>query len=135
MKKENNIIEFAEKHTHIYNPFKCEYEKIKLFDFQKTILKKFDKERFVLIKQIRQMGIDTMIAIFVAYYATKTDNTNVLLISNNTESAIKLLTFVKNILITLKEKLLVNNQKNILLKNGSRISTTSASLDCVKGTN
>jgi hypothetical protein len=65
MKQTNEILEFAEKYAFSFNPFKNEYQKITLFDFQKKMLKQFEKQKFSIIKQSRMVGIDTTVAIYI----------------------------------------------------------------------
>lgn len=133
MKPQNEIIKFAEEYAFAFNPYKNEYQKINLFDYQKNMLKSFEKNNFSIIKQSRQVGVDTAVAVYIAYFLLKNQNKQTLVISNNTDCAIKFLEKVKTILLYAKEIPERMNQKSIYLKNGSKITVTGSSADAGRG--
>lgn len=129
MKKESEIIKFAEKYAYIFNPYKNKTEKITLFDYQKKILNNFEKNKFTIIKQSRQVGIDTVVAIYAAYLLIKNNEKTILAIYDSIDSAKNFLQTVRNIIMHVEEScenkknrlFFINNKREIQLKNKSRL--------------
>jgi len=124
MKLPNEILEFAEKYAFAFDPRKNGYSKINLFDYQKKLLQQLETQQFTIIKQSRNVGIDTAVAIYIANFLLKNNGKHVLVISNDTYGAIHFINKVKIILINAKVDILNVSKKNIYLKNGSKITVT-----------
>jgi len=127
MNYQSDVIKFAEEYAFAYDPQKNQYQKIEMFEYQKKLLKQFEKQDYTIIKQSRQVGIDTVMAVYIAYYLMNNSDKQVFAISTNTDCAINFLKKVKTILLYAKETPAQMNQKNICLKNLSRITVSGAS--------
>lgn len=132
-KQKENIIKFAENSAFAYDPYKKKEKLLKLFKYQEKLLIDLEKNKFTIIKQSRQVGIDIAMAIYIAYFLLYNDNKSVLVISESNESAIDFLNKVRKILYYIETIPDINNKKNIQLKNGSRILTTGYSSNIGRG--
>ena len=121
----NDIIKFAEEFMYIYNRTKGEYEKIKLFDYQKNLLKDFESNRFTIIKESRGSGLDILMQIYIAYLMKVNTNKKFVVISSNSEIAYVFLRKIERILINAKEIPIKTNNKKIVLKNRTELVATS----------
>ena len=133
-KQKENIVEFAEKFVNIYNPYKGEYEKIKLFDYQKKLLKSFEKNRFSIVKHSRQVGIDTVASIYTSNFLIKNKDKTVLVICESGRSAEEFLEKVKEIILSIEiDPFKIKNKNKLQLKNGSRIISEAPGADSGRG--
>lgn len=135
-KTENEIIKFAEKYAYAFNPYNNKTEKITLFDYQKKLLKNFEKNQFTIIKQSRQVGIDTVIAIYLAYLLMKSNDKTFLAVYDSFDSAERFLQRVRLIIIYAnegEEQFIINNKREIQLKNKSRLIVSGNSPNSGKG--
>ena len=104
----------------------------KLYDFQKDVILKVIKNRFVIIVKGRQLGLSTLMAGYVAWFASFYNNKEILILANKGEVATKFVgkvkVFLQNVPDFLKPEIKVDNRQSIELGNGSiiRASTTTA---------
>ena len=122
-KQKDDILEYAEEFAYGYDAFKNKWGVIKLFDYQKKILTDLEKNQFTVIKQSRQMGIAFTMAVYITYFIIKNKDKRILVVSNNTKSAIDFLDKVRLIVsyvgIPTKGWL---SQKHISFENGCQIN-------------
>lgn len=128
-----DVIKFAEEFAYGFDPYKQEYRVLELFEYQKKMLINFEKNDHIIIKQSRQVGIDMVAAIYTAYLLLKKVNKNVLVLSNKNDCAENFLERVKKIILYAGEIPVLNNKRNIKLKNGNRIYVSGASIDSCRG--
>lgn len=101
-------------------------KKFKLFDFQKELIRKLEKNNFNIILKARQVGISTTTGAYLAIYAMFHPHSDILIIAINEEVAKELILKCKTFYNNLNEffKPVItnpNNQESIKLGNGSRI--------------
>jgi len=138
-----SVLEFAKEYAYAYNPYTNLSGKIELFDYQKHLLKNFDKNQFSIIKQSRQVGVDLVVAIYIAYLLTKEQEQEILVISDSGSSGEVFLQKVRNILIFEErdyyeenEKIFeVDNKKELQLKNNSRLRVVCPTGEAGRGCN
>lgn len=134
MKKQNNgIIEFAEKFAYGYDPKKGECRLLKLYEYQKQMLLDIEKNKFTIIKQSREMGISTVMAIYISNLVLNNSNKTVLAILNSCNCAEMFLDKIKMILTNTNAKFSKSNKREIVLKNGSKIISKQSQIDAGKG--
>jgi hypothetical protein len=106
-------------------------EKIELYDYQKNLLKVFNEEQFVLVKQSRQMGISTLLCEYILEEITYNEDRHIVILSSNQTNGIFLL---DNIKLSLKNTAMITNtRKRLKLINGNRIDVITTHND-LRGT-
>ena len=135
-----SVLEFAKEYAYAYNPYTNLSGKIELFEYQKQLLKSFEKNRFSIVKQSRQVGVDLVVAIYIAYFVSRNTDKEVLVISDSNKSGENFLSKIKNILrfeeldYSDDEKIFpIDNKNHLQLKNGSRITITSPNICAGRG--
>jgi len=139
--QKNDVIKFAKDFAVALNPYTNVFQKIELYDYQKKLLKTFEKEKYTIIKQSRQVGIDLTAAIYIAYYIMKNSKKTILVISENFDGSVNFLEKVRKILlhatenlyIDSKENISINNLKKIELNNGSKVFALPANENSLRG--
>ena len=137
----SNVIEFAKEHAYTFNPHKGVIENVELFDYQKKMLKSFEKNKFTIVKQSRQVGIDTVVAIYIAYLLMKSNGKTILAVYESADVATRFIEKVRDIIIRTKESygienrkiFIINNKKELRLRNESRLMVTGGSPDGGRG--
>lgn len=123
-------LEFAEKNAFFYDTTKFEFGKIKLHDYQKNMLNEIDNNRFVLVRHPRQMGVTTMLILYITNYLLSENDepTTTFFISNNMANSCEVLKKVKLLLLQIdpsmefdidRKNCIQLKNKNILLAIGS----------------
>lgn len=125
MEKQNELLEFAEKYAYGFDAREKRFKHLELYDYQKEMLVAFQENKYNIIKQSRQMGIDIVMAIYVAYYVLKNEKKAVVITSDGLDCSYNLLDKIKAIIIYSGEKLASNSKKIIGLKNESKIYIVS----------
>jgi hypothetical protein len=105
-------------------------KKIELYDYQKDLIKTFEKERFIAVKHSRQIGITTTLVSYVVDYILNGNDKTICLISNTKSNSVNLLNKIRCEIT--EEKFIKNNINEIILKNGNRIKVCS-NIDGVRG--
>ena len=126
MKKQNELLKFAEKYAYGFDAREKRFKHLELYDYQKEMLVAFQENKYNIIKQSRQMGIDITMAVYVAYYVLKNENKKVSITSDSLKSSENFLNKVRAILVYSGEKLTASATRVIELKNGSRIFSISS---------
>lgn len=112
--------------------------KFHLWDFQKTIIKMLDDNRFVIAKLPRQSGKSTVIICgYFLWYVLFHTEVSVFLLANKEETAIQLLDRWKQSFELLprflKQGVIKWDQKVIKLANNARIRASATSASAVRG--
>lgn len=135
-----SVLEFAKEYAYAYNPYANLSGKIELFDYQKHLLKDFDKNQFSIVKQSRQVGIDIAVATYIAYFVLKNTDKEILVISDSNKSGENFLSKIKDIIVFEEldysddNKIFhIDNKNHLQLKNGSRITVTSPNICAGRG--
>lgn len=120
----NDIIYYAETYCYIMTGTQG-YKKVKLFPYQKKMLRNYMTNRFNVVLTSRQMGKTVTASIFLLWYSTFHAEKTVGLLSNKAQSAEEIADKIKEILQRIPYFLqpgVVNmSSKNIKFDNGSRI--------------
>jgi hypothetical protein len=131
--QKENVIKFAEEFAYVFDPYKNKYRVLELFEYQKKMLIDFEENRFNIIKHSKQVGVDTIVAIYIAYFMSENPDKTVIVISNSSDSSIKFLAKVKIILLRTGVKFIIQNKREISLENGSKIISHAGTKDAGKG--
>ncbi len=142
IKCSEDIIYFAEKYFTIIN-IDTGKQVIKLYDFQKKMLKAFinppNNKRHCIVKASRQCGKSTVSTIFLLWYALFNRDKTICIIANKESIAIEILDRIKMAyrLLPLWMQTGINdggwNAKSISLGNGSRLIAAGTSTDSISG--
>lgn len=123
-KCKNDIIYYAETYCYIMTGTSG-YKKVKLFPYQKKMLKNYMQNRFNVVLTSRQMGKTVTASIFLLWYSTFHAEKTVGLLSNKSQSAEEIADKIREIMQRIPYFLqpgVVNmSSKNIKFDNGSRI--------------
>ena len=123
-KCKNDIIYYAETYCYIMTGTQG-YKKVKLFPYQKKMLKNYMQNRFNVVLTSRQMGKTVTASIFLLWYSTFHAEKTVGLLSNKAQSAEEIADKIREIMQRIPYFLqpgVVNmSSKNIKFDNGSRI--------------
>jgi predicted DNA binding CopG/RHH family protein len=136
-----NFEMFAKNEFYTFVPYGI--EKVNPYKFQLELLEKIKDHQFNLIVQSRQIGLSSLLALYIAWYIMFNENKNVFIISNNSRVSQQILERVEDILrsYSLKDcfdfnKEIKKRTKSILeLENSSRVFAKGPSVDAIKGHN
>lgn len=109
---------------------------LRLFDFQKEVAGKMQENRFLAINHARQMGISTLSAAYVLWYAMYHPNKTIMIQSNSYSQALEIMErvrFMYESIVELKQGLVEYSKGNILFINGSRILARAVSESSHRG--
>ena len=128
-------LEFAQENAFFFTPVTGKFDKLDLYDYQKNLLETFDKNRFVLVKHSRQMGITTLLKIYLANSILNNYNKpkTFVLISNNLLQACDVLEDIKRLVKQSYDKdFIVDNKRELTIENGNRIMVKPPSPEATK---
>jgi Terminase large subunit, T4likevirus-type, N-terminal/Terminase RNaseH-like domain len=136
VKCKRNIIYFAENYAYITDP-NIGLTKIKLYSFQKKILKQYVDNRFNINMQSRQTGKSTLAAIFLVWYILFHKDKSCAIIANKLATSREIfgrsMTTFENIPQFLKPGVISFNKSTLHLDNGSKIISASGSSGSIRG--
>lgn len=129
---------FAMNEFYTFTPFG--FNKVEPYEFQLELIKEVQDHQFNLIVQSRQVGISTLLALYIAWYIMFNEEKNVFILSNHSSISQKTLDKVIHILknYSLKdcfdfEQEVKKRSKGVLeLKNYSRVFAKASTVDAVK---
>ena len=108
-----------------------------MYDFQKKILMDFHENRFNIAKLPRQTGKSTTVVAYLLHYAIFNDSVNIGILANKASTARELLGRLQlayeSLPKWLQHGILVWNEGNVELENGSKILAASTSASAVRG--
>lgn len=120
----NDPVYFAQKYCQILCGSKG-YQPVKLFEYQKKMLRAYKKNRFNIVLSSRQMGKTVTAAIFLLWFAIFQTEKNVGLLSNKYVSAKEIADKIKEILeripFFMKPGMIVYNSMEMKFDNNCRI--------------
>ena len=93
-KCKNNIFYFAKKYIYILNPDRGR-ELVKLYDYQKRMLKKIVDNRFAIFNTSRQIGKSMLISIYAVWFLCFHEDKSILLAADKEATAIEIFGKVK----------------------------------------
>lgn len=103
------------------------------YDFQDECVKDFQKHRFNIVLKSRQLGLSTVSAAYVVWYAIFKKDKNILIIATKLNTAINFIKKVKTMLDSLPPWLLLTKfeptKQSIRFTNGSTITAVPTSPD------
>lgn len=137
-----DVIYFAEKYFHVTS-IDDGRKKIKLWDFQKRILKAFvnppDNKRHVCLLSSRQIGKTTVSRIFIIHYILFNADKNVALLADKEKTALKILREIKSsfkeLPLWLQQGILSDgwNALSLRFENGTMITASSTASTAMRG--
>ena len=129
-------LEFAEENAFFYTPLNG-FNKIELYNYQKDLLNTLDDNRFVMVKHSRQMGITTLLKLYLANAVVNNyeNEKTFAILAPNLSSGYELLEGVKRLVMQMHDSsnMVINNKKKLQWKNGNRIMVCSNSIDSFRG--
>lgn len=132
----NNPPHFMRKYCKIQHPVKGLIN-FDLYDFQEECIRQFRKHRFNIVLKSRQLGLSTVSAAYVTWFALFRKDKNVLVIATKLNTAINFIKKVRTILDNLPPWLLISKfeptKQTIRFSNGSTITAVPTSLDAGRG--
>lgn len=126
----NSIEYFIENYVHIQNNVKGKML-FKLWDFQKSLLNEIHNNRYTIINKSRQLGISTLTSAYAFWLMFFRNDTKIISVSKDAESAKAIVSKIKFIYENLSSKirineLITNNKTKIEFTNGSYIRAVSS---------
>jgi phage FluMu gp28-like protein len=126
---------FMRKYAKIQHPVRGKIL-FELWDFQESVLKDFQNERYNICLKSRQLGISTLIAGYSLWLMLFQTDQNILVIATKQETAKNLVTKVRvmydNLPSWLKTAVVEDNKLSLRFKNGSQIKAVSAAADAAR---
>ena len=100
-------------------------QRVKLRDYQKTMLKNFQHDRFNIVLASRQMGKTVTASIFNAWYLTFNNDKNTLLLANKSETTKEIIDkakiVIENLPFFMKPGIIKYDVMNVKCDNGCRL--------------
>lgn len=119
----NDIIYFAEKYAVVMTDEGI--RKVKLRDYQKTLLRDFQQDRFNIVLASRQMGKTVTASIFNAWYLTFNYDKNTLLLANKSDTTKEIIdkakVVIENLPFFMKPGIIKYDVMNVRCDNGCRL--------------
>ena len=135
-KSRQNILHFAENFFHIVN-LDVGRMLIKLYPYQKRVLRSLRDNRFVACLASRQTGKTTMMTIYALWIACFEDDQRILIVANKEQTAISIFGRVRlayeNLPNYLKPGVIEYGKTSMKLANGSSIGIRTTSSDAGRG--
>jgi len=111
---------------------------LKLYNFQKEIVKKASEDRFLICKMPRQVGKTTTIAAFILHSVLFNENYSVALLAHKAEQAREILGRIQMAYEALpkwlQQGIIKWNEGSVELENGSKIIASSTASSAIRGT-
>ena len=111
--------------------------KIPLYDYQKTLLRQFEKERFNIVTQSRQSGKTTTTTVFVLHYILFNKDKTVAILANKGDTSQEILSRIQLafelIPNWLKPNVVEWNKRTVEFENGCRIMARATSSSSIRG--
>jgi hypothetical protein len=108
-----------------------------LYDFQESMVNRFNDNRFNIAKLPRQSGKSTVVTAYLLWYALFHDNVNIAILANKAATAREMLQRLQlsyeNLPKWLQQGVVNWNRGSLELENGSKIMAASTSASAVRG--
>lgn len=125
----NDILYFIEKYLKRRDTKTGDIKPIKLFTYQKDILKEYNENRFLILCTSRQVGISTLMCIIHLHIMIFNSDKKILNINNKLCNGVEKIDRIKELYLNLpyflKPGVLSWNKKQIKFNNNSEIKTAS----------
>lgn len=132
----NDPVYFVEKYVKIVAVDKG-LVPFEMYDFQRDLIDKLHKNRFVIGKLPRQVGKTTTVGAYLLHYVLFNQNMNVAILANKQSTAIEILGRIKMayeyLPKWLQQGVIEWNKGSIVLENGSRILAAATSSSAIRG--
>lgn len=132
----SDVVYFAEKYFTIIHPIKGEML-IKLYPYQKNMIKAMSENRFSIFCCGRQLGKSTCACIYLLWYAIFNPTKTVAILANKQTTAASLISDIKKAYAMLppwmKPGIVKYDQLEIGFENDSRIFARATSADALRG--
>lgn len=136
MKCMNDPIYFSEKYIQIVHVDKGQIP-IKLYEYQKEIIKSSHENRFVIVNSSRQSGKTTTATCIILHYILFNESKTVGLLSNKADSAREIMDRIQlayqNLPKWLQQGVLEWNKGSMKLENGCKVIASSSSASSIRG--
>jgi len=127
---------FAEKYFTIVHVDRGKI-KIPLYDYQKKLLRQFEKERFNIVTQSRQSGKTTTTTVFVLHHLLFTKDKTIAILANKGDTSQEILSRIQLafelIPNWLKPNVIEWNKRTIEFDNGCRVMARATSSSSIRG--
>ncbi|MEA2044123.1 MAG: terminase family protein, partial [Thermoproteota archaeon] len=127
---------FAEKYFTIVHVDRGKI-KIPLYDYQKTLLRQFERERFNIVTQSRQSGKTTTTTVFVLHYLLFSKDKTIAILANKGDTSQEILSRIQlafELIPTwLKPNVMEWNKRTIEFDNGCRVIARATSSSSIRG--
>ena len=127
---------FAEKYFTIVHVDRGKI-KIPLYDYQKTLLRQFERERFNIVTQSRQSGKTTTTTVFVLHYLLFSKDKTIAILANKGDTSQEILSRIQlafELIPTwLKPNVTEWNKRTIEFDNGCRVIARATSSSSIRG--
>lgn len=131
-----NILYFAENFFYIVNLDRGK-EQIKLYNYQRKILRSLRDNRFCILLASRQIGKSTLLTIYALWIACFNEDQNILIVANKESTAINIFKRVRlayeQLPNYLKPGAVEYGKTSMTLGNGSSIGISTTSSDAGRG--
>lgn len=108
------------------------------YDYQKDIVRLYEKERFVICKMPRQVGKTTIVVGIILHAALFNENYSIAILANKEKQAQEILGRIQlayeHLPKWLQQGVVEWNKKDIQLENGSKIVASSTASSAIRGT-
>ena len=136
LKCRKDIVYFAENYYKIITLDKG-LQTIKLYDFQKDLLRTIQNEKRIIVLASRQVGKTTTYAIFCLWYILFYPEKSIAITANKERTAIEILDRIKTayqeLPIWLQQGIIGWGRREIMLENNSKILAASTSSTAIRG--
>lgn len=132
----DDIVYFAENYVKIVNLDEG-FVKIRLYDFQKEIIRKYTKTRRLISTQSRQSGKTTVVTIIILHFAIFSEYKEAALLANKAATAIEILDRIKRayeaLPAWLQSGVITWNKGSIEFENGCKVTAAATSSSAIRG--
>lgn len=117
LKCKNDFIYYATNYVNLQLPGGP--EPIKMYDKQKELIDFIQKEHYVIVMKSRQLGVSTILQVFISWIVVFNDNVSVAVISKSGEASTKfsrnIVSFIDNLPKFLRPKYEKKNERSFIL--------------------
>jgi hypothetical protein len=132
-----NLLYFAENFFYIINPEKGKKQVIKMFPYQKQILRTLRDNNKVILLASRQCGKTTLLTIYALWVASFNDYQNIVIVANKESTAIEVFRRIKlayeELPLWIKPGVISFATTSCEFDNGSRISISTTTGSAARG--
>lgn len=129
---------FLDKYGYIFDITKNKVDRLTLFEYQKDVLDKYEKNKNNIILKSRQTGISVITAGYTCWRLLFHEDERILIVANDGNAAVRFLETVRQYLSYLPKLMLpdlipTNNTRQIVLSNGSFVKAVASGNQAGRG--